>query len=110
MVMGHLKCRYPSAFRAHPIAALSSSVVEGSPAINCFHVDCLFSVCSCMTALLAIRVLSQINKGLRFICLNVVFKNQLRIALPKFCKGPPLAFRGISIEAEPVIKDQHGSF
>src|SRR5215467_11893673 len=110
MVIGHLRCRYPSASSALRIAALSSSVVEGSPSISCFHADCLFSVCTCTTYLLTVCALPQINKRFRFVCLNVIFKNQLRITLPKFCEGPPLALAGIPIEAEPVIKDQHCSF
>src|SRR5690242_9437109 len=110
MVIGQPRCRYPSTSRADRIAALSSSVVEGRPSISCFHVDCLCSVCTCMTDLLAVRAPSQVNKGLGFICLDVIFKNQIRIALSKFCKGPPLAFRGIAMEAEPVIKDQHCPF
>src|ERR1700761_2153856 len=110
MVIGHVRCRYPSVSRVWRIASPNRSVVEGSPSISRFHVDCLSAVCVCITDLFAPCFISKINESLCFICLDIFFEIKFWIALTKFGEGPPLSLCGVAVKAEPVVENQHRSF
>src|SRR5271165_1573467 len=52
---------------------------------------------------------SKANKSLCFVRTNKIHESQIGIRLAKFSPGAPLATIGVSVETEPIVKDNHGA-